>query len=104
LVEAILIYALFYSAIRVLSPDSFPGVRESQAMSNAWDALWFSLTTMFIADAGIEYTGWARICAATQLFVALFFVAVILATLAGYLTAGTHARQRTSRAQSRQEG
>jgi hypothetical protein len=85
--DAILIFALFYSVITVLSPDSFPG-RGNAGLRDVWGALWFSVATMLTADSGIKYAHWARLCAGTQLFVALFFLAVILATLAGYLSSG----------------
>ena len=97
--EAIVIFAILYSAIAILSPDSFPG-RGREAMRGVLDALWFSLATMFTADIGIKYSGWARVCAAAQLFVGLFFFAGILATLTGYLTSGSIGRQRAGGGQN----
>lgn len=87
LVEAILIYGLFYSVIAVLSPGSFPG-EQGKALANVWDAIFFSLATIFTVDPGIKYYKWAKVCVATQLFIGLLIFAVVLATLAGHLTSG----------------
>lgn len=92
-VETIVIFALFYSAIGVLAPDSFPGYGR-EALRGTLDALWFSLATMFTADIGIKYNGVARVFAAMQQFVGLFFFGVILATLVGYLASGSQYKQR----------
>lgn len=92
LVEIILIYALFYSATQAADSGSLTKVTNggSTPMTGVGQAVWMSTLTMFAMESELKaQLPGAKVLMASQLFLGLFFVAVILAIGVSNVSSGS---------------